>query len=107
MIYLMTFALAFFLSALIHEMWQRYVAEWIKTRKAKKNREKDDRPAWERLADAYEKAAERLLDDAVNSAEAGCPGLSRRSLEEADYFMAEAKRIKQRALEDMMEGKIL
>ena len=103
----MTFVLAFFLSALIHEMWQRYVAEWIKTRKAKKNREKDDRPTWERLADAYEKAAEQLLDYAVNTAESGYRDLSRRSLEEADYFMAEAKRIKQQALEDMMEGKIL
>lgn len=73
----------------------------------KKESEKDDRPAWERLADTYEKAAERLLDDAVDSAESGNPSLSRRRLEEAKDFMAESKRIRQQALEDMMEGKIL
>lgn len=94
------------LGAIIGHLLVRYtLATGKKSRK--KKREKDDRPAWERMADAYEKAAERLLADAVNSAEAGYPGSSRRSLEEADEFMAEANRIRQQALEDMMEGKIL
>lgn len=69
--------------------------------------ENDNRQAWEALAIAHEKAALEEMKQSRKNARGGFSSLAEAGMKRVKFHYEEAKRIRQQALEDMMEGKIL
>ena len=66
-----------------------------------------DKPAWEALAIAHEKAALEELKESRENAQIGYSARAEAGMKRVKFHYEESKRIRAEALEAMMEGKIL